>query len=163
MFSPAHILSFICVNFGGAGSGVVFARVGAVAGLCLSLGACSVWWRGHCASVCAGWARVPLLFLAWDRKLLLLSPAGRSWDRMGWIEPCTALTSTTVQTGWVSTGASRVGWDTSNVPSVPRACARMCLCVKSGVSLVLVSCTCLCRASAAPFAAVTSKECQNPN
>lgn len=69
MFSPAHILSFICVNFGGAGSGVVFARVGAVVGLCLSLGACSVrWavsgaegtlclcvcWLGTCASVLLG-------------------------------------------------------------------------------------------------------------
>lgn len=78
MFSPAHILSFICVNLGGAAWGLSFACVGALVGLPLSLA---------------------LSFVAHDRKLLLLSPPGHSWDHMGWIEPRTASTSTSVQTG----------------------------------------------------------------
>lgn len=140
--------------------------MGAVVGLSLSLGVCSACpgWKGQCVSVCAAWAPVPLLFLAHDRKLLLLSPPGHLWDRTGWIEPCTALTSTSVPMGWVSARGSRVSWATSNVPPSPqRLCQDVPPCGKSGVSLVLVSCTCPCRAYFAPFAPATLKECQNPN
>lgn len=48
-------------------------------------------------------------------------------------------------------------------PSPQSLCQDVPPCVKSGVSLVLVSGTCLCRAPFASFAAATLKECQNPN
>lgn len=53
--------------------------MGAVVGLSLGLGVCSAWWavarlKGQCATVCAGWAPVPLLFLARDRAAPLVSP-----------------------------------------------------------------------------------------
>lgn len=58
MFSPAHILSFICVNLGGAAWGLSFACVDALVGLPLSLAA---WVEGTmCLCVCwlATWASV---------------------------------------------------------------------------------------------------------
>lgn len=50
-----------------------------------------------------GWAPVHLFILARERKMLLFFLPGHSWDHTGWIEPCIALISTTVQMGWVST------------------------------------------------------------
>lgn len=62
------------------------------------------------------------LFLDHERKMLLFSLPGHSWDRMGWIELRIALISTTAQTVWVSTeGPARdigVGWGSSSIPPV---------------------------------------------
>lgn len=74
-----------------------------------------------------GWSPGHLSVLACERKMLLFSLPGHSWDHTGWIELCTALISMTVQMGWVSSEGRQGGLGQLEHPSIPSTSVVMCL------------------------------------
>lgn len=161
MSSPAHILSVISINPGGVAGGMLFARVGLTHGPD-SQPEPSGSPAGSGAALARRWTA---LCHHQFRKMPLLSPPGHSWDRTGWIEPCIALTSTTVPTGWVSPEPpdAHTGGN-SSVPHIPRV--RVLICPLSevrflmGIPVLVSACAELL---IEPFTAGGFKSGQNPN
>lgn len=113
MSNPAHILSLICINLGAGGGseGVDFCQCRLHVQGCVpqperlrrSTGSGRRSGKDALVYTLVGHLCVCALILAHESESLPFSLPGHSWDRTGWIEPCIALISTTVQTGWVST------------------------------------------------------------